>query len=403
MMIAIEAIQTMKTHVMNTYQRLPVTFSHGEGVWLIDTDGKRYLDALCGISVTNLGHAHPAVSAAIKKQADLLLHTSNLYHITPQQQLAEKLCSISAMDNVFFSNSGAEANEAAIKLARLHASHKGNSHPIIITMTGSFHGRTLATITATANDKIKAGFGPLPPGFVYGEYNNIDSAKQLFAEHGDNIAAVFVEPVQGEGGINVGDADYLLQLQELCHDHQALFMLDEVQSGNGRCGHYFAFQGLGLSPDVVTTAKGLGNGVPIGACLAKGAAAETLSPGTHGSTFGGNPLATAAALAVIDTIEKEQLCKRAAALGNSIRADFKKALANNPAVIDIRGSGLMIGIELNQPCGQLVTDALTAGLLINVTAGSTIRLLPPLTMTDDNAATLVEKLTTLIQQFTASA
>ena len=402
-MIAIEALQTMTKHVMNTYQRLPVTFSHGEGVWLIDTDGKRYLDALCGISVTNLGHAHPAVSAAIKKQADLLLHTSNLYHITPQQQLAEKLCSIAAMDNVFFSNSGAEANEAAIKLARLHASHKGNSHPIIITMTGSFHGRTLATITATANDKIKAGFGPLPPGFVYGEYNNIDSAKQLFAEHGNNIAAVFVEPVQGEGGINVGDADYLLQLQQLCHNHQALFMLDEVQSGNGRCGHYFAFQGLGLSPDVVTTAKGLGNGVPIGACLAKGAAAETLSPGTHGSTFGGNPLATAAALAVIDTIEKEQLCKRAAALGNSIRADFKKALANNPAVIDIRGSGLMIGIELNQPCGQLVTDALTAGLLINVTAGSTIRLLPPLTMTDENAATLVEKLTTLIDQFTASA
>ncbi|MBT5292245.1 MAG: aspartate aminotransferase family protein [Cellvibrionales bacterium] len=393
----------MKTHVMNTYQRLPVTFSHGEGVWLIDTDGKRYLDALCGISVTNLGHAHPAVSAAIKKQADLLLHTSNLYHITPQQQLAEKLCSISGMDNVFFSNSGAEANEAAIKLARLHASHKGNSHPIIVTMTGSFHGRTLATITATANDKIKAGFGPLPPGFVYGEYNNIDSAKQLFAEHGDNIAAVFVEPVQGEGGINVGDADYLLQLQQLCHDHQALFMVDEVQSGNGRCGHYFAFQGLGLSPDVVTTAKGLGNGIPIGACLAKGAAAETLSPGTHGSTFGGNPLATAAALAVIDTIEKNQLCKRAAELGNSIRADFKKALASNAAVIDIRGSGLMIGIELNRPCGQLVTDALTAGLLINVTAGSTIRLLPPLTMTDENAATLVETLTTLIEQFTASA
>ncbi|MBT5922550.1 MAG: aspartate aminotransferase family protein [Cellvibrionales bacterium] len=393
----------MKTHVMNTYQRLPVTFSHGEGVWLIDTDGKRYLDALCGISVTNLGHAHPAVSAAIKKQADLLLHTSNLYHITPQQQLAEKLCSISGMDNVFFSNSGAEANEAAIKLARLHASHKGNSHPIIVTMTGSFHGRTLATITATANDKIKAGFGPLPPGFVYGEYNNIDSAKQLFAEHGDNIAAVFVEPVQGEGGINVGDADYLLQLQQLCHDHQALFMVDEVQSGNGRCGHYFAFQGLGLSPDVVTTAKGLGNGIPIGACLAKGAAAETLSPGTHGSTFGGNPLATAAALAVIDTIEKNQLCKRAAELGSSIRADFKKALANNAAVIDIRGSGLMIGIELNRPCGQLVSDALTAGLLINVTAGSTIRLLPPLTMTDENAATLVETLTTLIEQFTASA
>ncbi len=388
---------------MNTYQRLPVTFSHGEGVWLIDTDGKRYLDALCGISVTNLGHAHPAVSAAIKKQADLLLHTSNLYHITPQQQLAQKLCDISAMDKVFFSNSGAEANEAAIKLARLHASHKGNSHPIIITMTGSFHGRTLATITATASQKMKTGFGPLPAGFVYGEYNNIESAKQLFAEHGDNIAAVFLEPVQGEGGINVGDAEYLLQVQELCHHHQALFMLDEVQSGNGRCGHYFAFQGLGLSPDVVTTAKGLGNGVPIGACIAKGAAAETLSPGTHGSTFGGNPLATAAALAVIDTIEKDHLCKRAAALGNNIRADFKKALADNAAVIDIRGSGLMIGIELDRPCGQLVSDALNAGLLINVTAGSTIRLLPPLIMTDENAATLVETLTTLIQKFTTSA
>lgn len=402
-MIAIKAFQIMNTHVMNTYQRLPVTFSHGEGVWLFDTDGKRYLDALCGISVTNLGHAHPAVSTAIKTQADLLLHTSNLYHITPQQQLAHKLCSIAAMDKVFFSNSGAEANEAAIKLARLHASHKGNNHPIIITMTGSFHGRTLATITATSSQKMKTGFGPLPAGFIYGEYNNIDSAKQLFAEHGDNIAAVFVEPVQGEGGINVGDADYLLQVQQLCHNHQALFMLDEVQSGNARCGHYFAFQGLGLSPDVITTAKGLGNGVPIGACIAKGAAAETLSPGTHGSTFGGNPLATAAALAVIKTIEDEQLCDRATELGNAIKAGFEKALADNPAVIDIRGSGLMIGIELDRPCGQLVADALAAGLLINVTAGSTIRLLPPLIMSDENAQQIVDTVTTLIHQFIADS
>ena len=402
-MIAIKTFQIMNTHVMNTYQRLPVTFSHGEGVWLFDTDGKRYLDALCGISVTNLGHTHPAVSAAIKTQADLLLHTSNLYHITPQQQLAHKLCSIAAMDKVFFSNSGAEANEAAIKLARLHASHKANNHPIIITMTGSFHGRTLATITATASQKMKTGFGPLPAGFIYGEYNNINSAKQLFAEHGDNIAAVFVEPVQGEGGINVGDADYLLQVQQLCHDHQALFMLDEVQSGNGRCGHYFAFQGLGLSPDVITTAKGLGNGVPIGACIAKGAAAETLSPGTHGSTFGGNPLATAAALAVIKTIEDEQLCDRAAELGSAIKTGFEKALADNPAVIDIRGSGLMIGIELDRPCGQLVADALAAGLLINVTAGSTIRLLPPLIMSDENAQQIVDTVTTLIHQFIADA
>ena len=388
--------------VMNTYQRLPVTFHHGDGNYLFDTHGKRYLDALCGISVTNLGHNHPAVTRAIKHQAESLLHTSNLYHIEPQQKLAETLCALSAMDNVFFSNSGAEANEAAIKLARLYAHNAGNSNPMIMTMSNSFHGRTLATLTATGNEKIKAGFGPLPPGFISAEYNNIDSAKQLFDQYKDSIAAVLIEPVQGEGGINPANHEYLQQLQQLCQQHHALFMLDEIQTGNGRCGRYFAYQAIGLKPDVVTTAKGLGNGVPIGACLASGKAAQTLVPGTHGSTFGGNPLATAAALAVVETIEAEQLDARAAALGESIIDGLKQALGGNAAVIDIRGMGLMLGIQLDRPCGQLVTDALNAGVLINVTAGSVVRLLPPLTLSDSEAEQLVVTVSELINQLTTA-
>lgn len=387
---------------MNTYQRLPVTFSHGEGVYLFDTEGKRYLDALCGISVTNLGHNHPAVTKAIQHQAETLLHTSNLYHIAPQQQLAEKLCTIASMDSVFFGNSGAEANEAAIKLARLHAHNQGNSDPIIITMTNSFHGRTLATLTATGNSKIKVGFDPLPQGFMLAEYNDIASAKQLFDQYGQNIAAVLIEVVQGEGGIQLADPEYLNQLQQLCHQHKALFMLDEIQTGNGRCGSYFAYQQFDLNPDVVTTAKGLANGVPIGACLAKGKAAETLQPGTHGSTFGGNPLATAAALAAIESIESQQLVSRAAELGKTIRAGFAQSLSDNPAVLDIRGLGLMIGIQLDRPCGQLVTEALDAGLLINVTAGSVIRLLPPLTLSDDEAKHIVTTVSELINRLTAT-
>lgn len=386
---------------MNTYQRLPVTFSHGEGVYLFDTEGKRYLDALCGISVTNLGHNHPAVTKAIQHQAETLLHTSNLYHIAPQQQLAEKLCAIASMDSVFFGNSGAEANEAAIKLARLHAHNQGNNDPIIITMTNSFHGRTLATLAATGNSKIKVGFDPLPQGFMLAEYNDIASAKQLFDQYGQDIAAVLIEVVQGEGGIQPADPEYLNQLQQLCHQHKALFMLDEIQTGNGRCGSYFAYQQFDLNPDVVTTAKGLANGVPIGACLAKGKAAETLQPGTHGSTFGGNPLATAAALAAIEAIESQHLVSRAAELGKTIRAGFSQSLSDNPAVLDIRGLGLMIGIQLDRPCGQLVTEALDAGLLINVTAGSVIRLLPPLTLSDDEAKHIVTTVSELINRLTA--
>lgn len=389
--------------VMNTYQRLPVTFSHGDGVWLFDTDGKRYLDSLCGISVTNLGHNHPAVTEAIKHQAESLLHTSNLYHIEPQQKLAEKLCALASMDSVFFGNSGAEANEAAIKLARLYAHNKGNSQPALMTMSNSFHGRTLATLTATGNEKIKVGFDPLPTGFCCATYNDIESAKAQFADNANNIAAVLVELVQGEGGINIADTEYLLQLQQLCHDNDALFMLDEIQTGNGRCGSYFAYQQLGLDPDVVTTAKGLGNGVPIGACLAKGAAAKTLVPGTHGSTFGGNPLATASALAVIETIETKHLGERVTQLGATMKSSFESALADNPAVVEIRGCGLMLGIQLDRPCAQLVSDALDNGLLINVTAGSVIRLLPPFILSDDEAEQIVSTVVKLINQFTTAA
>ncbi len=383
---------------MDTYKRLPVTFSHGNGVWIHDTDGKRYLDALCGISVTSLGHNHPAVTKAIINQAQTLLHTSNLYRIDAQQKLATRLCQVAGMDRVFFSNSGAEANEAAIKLARLHAHNKGMSDPTIITMSGSFHGRTLATLAATGNKSIQQGFEPLPTGFLNIPFDDADAVEQVLKTQ-SNIAALLIEPVQGEGGIRIASTEYLHRLQQLCHQHQVLFMLDEIQTGNGRCGSYFAFQGLGLSPDVVTTAKGLGNGVPIGACMAKGLAAETLAPGKHGSTFGGNPLATAAALAVIDSIETDHLAQRAGILGDKMIADFKVNLAENPAVVDIRGCGLMIGIELDKPCTELVSKALEAGLLINVTAEKVIRLLPPLIMSDENADQIVTIVTDLINQF----
>ncbi len=389
--------------VMNTYQRLPISFSRGEGAWLFDQQGNRFLDALCGISVTNLGHCHPAITAAIQQQAEQLLHTSNLYHISAQQQLASKLCAIAGMDTAFFSNSGAEANEAAIKLARLYAANNGNQEPLIITMKGSFHGRTLATLTATGNAKVKQGFGPLPAGFLLADYNDIASVETLFAQYGHKIAAVMIEIVQGEGGINLSSADYLQQLQTLCHDHSALLIADEVQCGNGRCGQYFAYQRFDLKPDVVTTAKGLGNGVPIGACLARDLASETLSPGTHGSTFGGNPLASVAALAVIDVIEKKQLAQRAADLGQAMLDGFAFQLKGLQAVKDIRGCGLMIGIELDRDCAILVTEALAKGLLINVTNGNTIRLLPPLIMNDAEADLIVDTVSDLIVQFIKNA
>ncbi len=384
--------------LMPTYARLPVTFSHGEGCYLVDTEGRRYFDALCGISVTNLGHAHPAVTKAIAEQSARLLHTSNLYRIGAQETLADRLTALAGMDKVFFCNSGAEANEAAIKLARLYGSKKQIERPAIIVLEDAFHGRTLATLSATGNRKIQAGFEPLVSGFIRAPRNDVEAIRQIAANN-PNVVAILAEPIQGEGGIRLLEQGYLATLREICDQQEWLLMFDEVQTGNGRTGTYFAYQGLDVTPDVVSTAKGLGNGVPIGACLARGAAAEVFGPGTHGSTFGGNPLACAAALAVIDVINQDHLCERATARGKLI-VDTLRAELNKPeAVVEIRGLGLMLGIELSRDCGELVPAALEAGLLINVTAGNTIRLLPPLIISEDEARTLARTLAGLIDDF----
>ncbi len=383
---------------MATYNRLPVSFQRGEGAWLWDTDGKRYLDALSGIAVCGLGHAHPAVKEALCNQAGQLIHTSNLYGISQQEKLGEMLTRLSGMDRVFFSNSGAEANEAAIKLARLYGHHKGIENPVIVVMENSFHGRTLATLSATGNRKVQAGFEPLVKGFARIPYGDIESLQQV-ADNTANVVAVLVEPVQGEGGINIPAEDYLNQIREICDRNDWLMMLDEIQTGMGRSGRMFAHQHKGITPDVMTLAKGLGNGVPIGACLAKGKAAEVLGPGTHGSTFGGNPLACSAAIAVIDTLESDNLTERADQLGASLLADFADALEGVAGVEEIRGTGLLIGIELDRPCAELVGRALEQGLLINVTAEKVIRLLPPLILSDEDARQLVEAVSNLIKDF----
>ncbi|MES9959897.1 MAG: aspartate aminotransferase family protein [Sedimenticola sp.] len=388
----------MTDSLMATYKRLPVSFQRGEGVWLWDTDGKRYLDALSGIAVCGLGHAHPAVKEALCNQAGELIHTSNLYGIEQQEKLGDMLTRLSGMDRVFFSNSGAEANEAAIKLARLYGHNKGVDNPVIVVTENSFHGRTLATLSATGNRKVQAGFEPLVKGFARIPYGDIDSLLQV-AENTPNVVAVLVEPVQGEGGINIPDEDYLNRIREICDDHDWLMMLDEIQTGMGRSGKMFAHQLNGITPDVMTLAKGLGNGVPIGACLAKGKAAEVFGPGTHGSTFGGNPLACAAAVAVVETLEKDDLPARADQLSGKLLADFADALEGVAGVEEIRGTGLLIGIELDRPCPELVSQALEQGLLINVTADKVVRLLPPLVMSDDEAEQLVSTLSNLIKEF----
>ncbi|QIB67574.1 aspartate aminotransferase family protein [Kineobactrum salinum] len=383
---------------MQTYARLPVTFSHGEGVFLFDTQGRRYLDALSGISVTNLGHAHPAVTAALQSQAARLLHTSNLYQVAAQEALAEALTAAAGMDRVFFGNSGAEANEAAIKLARLYGHQRGVEKPAIIVFDNAFHGRTLATLSATGNRKIQAGFEPLVAGFIRAPLNDLAAVRQIAANNAD-VVAVLVEPIQGEGGVRLAEPEFLHGLRSLCDQQQWLLMLDEVQTGNGRCGHYFACQGMDLQPDVITTAKGLANGVPIGACLARGAAAEVFGPGHHGSTYGGNPLACAAGLAVVNTVVGEQLAARATEAGNYLRRQLQQGLADCPALVEIRGRGLMLGIQLRRDCGELVERALAAGLLINVTAGNTIRLLPPLIISDAQLDELAAGLIALIKDF----
>lgn len=388
----------MAEHLMNTYKPLPVTFEHGEGAYLFDAAGNRYLDALCGIAVCGLGHAHPAVSEAICSQARRLLHTSNLYHIELQQKLADALCRVAAMDRVFFSNSGAEANEAALKLARLHGHQKGISAPQVIVMEGSFHGRTMATLTATGNRKIQAGFEPLVPGFLRAPYNDLDALRTI-ADNSPNVVAILVEPITGEGGIRIPAENYLGEIRALCDQRGWLMMLDEIQTGMGRTGRWFAHQHHGVIPDVMTLAKGLGNGVPIGACLARGPAADVFRPGNHGSTFGGNPLAASAALAVIETLEQDKLIDNAAAMGTLMLQAFRDRLGAAPGVVSIRGKGLMIGIELDRPCAELMQQALARKLLINVTADSVVRLLPPLTLTHEQAQTIVATVSELIETF----
>ncbi|MBY4678654.1 aspartate aminotransferase family protein [Marinobacterium arenosum] len=387
--------------IMNTYNRLSVAFDHGEGAWLYDTDGNKYLDALTGIAVCGLGHAHPAVTHAISEQAGRLIHTSNLYTIPLQQRLGERLSRIAGMDNAFFCNSGAEANEAAIKLARRYGHGKGIDNPCIIVMENSFHGRTLATLSATGNRAVQAGFEPLVGGFVRVPYDDVDAVRQV-AAHNANVVAILVEPIQGEGGVHIPAGDYLNQLREICDQQDWLLMLDEVQTGNGRTGHYFCYQHNGILPDVVTTAKGLGNGVPIGACLARGKAAEVLGPGAHGSTFGGNPLACAAALAVIDTIYDEELCQRATELGDRIADGFRRQLADADYVKEVRHKGLMIAIELTEAGAELAVLAKVKGVLLNVTgAGRVIRMLPPLILSDAEADLLVNTVSKLIQIYAA--
>jgi len=386
---------------MNTYARLPVAFVRGEGVWLWDAEGGRYLDGLAGIAVNTLGHAHPRFTAALGEQIGKLIHCSNVYQVNGQELLADKLCALSNMQEVFFCNSGCEANEAAIKLARLFGHKQGIDDPAIIVMEKAFHGRTLATLSATGNRKVQAGFEPLVKGFVRVPYNDLDAIRQV-AQNNRNVAAVFVEPIQGEGGIRMLDITYLQQLRQICDEQNWLLMLDEVQCGIGRTGKWFAYQHTGILPDVMTLAKGLGSGVPIGTCIAAGKAADIFQPGNHGSTFGGNPLACTAGLTTLNILEQDKLPTHAEALGKFFLQGFSEALQGVNGIKEIRGQGLMIGVELDRPCGELVKLALAKGLLINVTADSVIRLLPPLVMTRDEAQQLLEILCPLIKDFLQS-
>ncbi len=383
---------------MNTYMRLPVTFVKGKGVWLWDDQGKRYLDALAGIAVCSLGHCHPKLVKAISEQAGMLIHTSNLYRIDKQEKLAHKLSLLSGMNKAFFCNSGAEANEAAIKLARLYGHNKGIDFPTIIVMEQSFHGRTMATLTASGSRKVQAGFEPLLTGFARVPFNDLEAITQV-AAHNKNIVAILVEPYQGEGGINIPQANYLKGLRQICDKNGWLLMLDEVQCGIGRSGKWFAFQHSGIVPDVVTLAKGLGSGVPIGACLAGNIAGEVFKPGNHASTFGGNPLACTAAITTLNVIEEEDLMSNAMEQGDFMRKTFQTQLEDVEDVMEIRGQGLMIGIELSKPCGDLVKDALKKELLINVTLDKVIRLLPSLVLKRSEAEQMVNTVSTLIREF----
>ncbi len=386
----------MSQYLIPTYARQPVAFVRGEGVWLFDEKGHQYMDAISGIGVCNLGHCHPAVTRTLAEQAGQLMHTSNLYRIPAQESLAQRLCELSGMQRVFFSNSGAEANEAAIKIARLYGNRKGIANPTVAVMEGSFHGRTMATLSATANAKVQEGFAPLVSGFIRVPFNDTDAIAAL-ADNPD-VVAILAEPVQGEGGINIPDAGYLSTLRQLCDQHDWLLMLDEIQTGNGRTGHYFACMGDQVVPDVLTTAKGLGNGFPIGACLVAGKAEDVFGPGNHGSTYGGNPLGCATALTVLNTLA-DDVVDTVHDKGAWLQQAFRAALADVSMVTEIRQKGLMLGIQLDRPCGDLVNRAREAGLLINVTAGSVVRLLPPLVISQSEMQSLVDGLSTVIHAF----
>lgn len=387
----------MSAFLMNNYGTRTISLVKGEGRYLWDSEGRRYLDALMGIAVCGLGHSHPAIVETIAKQAATLTHVSNLYGIPQQIALAERLCSVTGMEKVFFSNSGAEANEAAIKLSRLYGHSKGIAKPAMVTATGSFHGRTMATISATAGDKVKNGFGPMLERFVYVPYNNLSALESLSGD--ESIVAIMLEPVQGEGGVNIPDANYLKQVRELCDKNEWLLILDEIQTGNGRTGTHFACEAAGITADILTTAKGLGNGLPIGACLARGIAASLFAPGSHGSTYGGNPLVCAVANTVFDIIQKESLCKRAIELGEKLNREFSNRLGHLEVVKEVRNAGLMFAIEMHNDCIELVGKATEAGLMINVTAGNRVRLLPALNMTDAEADELIEKLCPVIESW----
>jgi acetylornithine aminotransferase len=400
--LSIRALESAMSHVMDTYARQPVAFARGEGVWLWDESGKKYLDALAGIAVNTLGHAHPKLVRALAEQAGRMLHVSNLFAAPWQEAAADRLAAISGLDEVFFCNSGCEANEAAIKIARKYGHERGVNEPAIVVMENSFHGRTLATLSATGNRKVQAGFEPLVAGFVRVPHGDLEAVEKI-AEHNRNVVAVLVEPIQGEGGINVAGIEYLRGLRALCDRNEWLLMLDEVQCGLGRTGRWFVYQHADILPDVLPLAKGLGSGVPVGACLVGGRAKGVLKRGNHGSTFGGNPLVCAAVIATLDAIRDDSLLDNARRVGATIRDGLAAALAGLPGVVEIRGMGLMLGIELAQPCGDIVRAALDAGLVINVTADTVIRLLPPLVMSEAEGRMVVERLAPLIKAQLAQA
>ena len=393
-------IEAASPHTMNTYGRLPIALSHGQGVRLWDVNGREYLDALAGIAVNTLGHAHPKLVPALQDQIAKLIHTSNYYHVPNQEKLAAKLVELSGMSNVFFCSTGLEANEAAIKLARKYGHDKGIERPEIVVYEKAFHGRSIATLSATGNEKVQKGFGPLVEGFVRVPLNDIDALKAK-TEGNKNIVAVFFETIQGEGGVNPMRAEYLRQVRELCDQRGWLLMIDEVQCGMGRTGKWFAHQWAGIVPDVMPLAKGLGSGVPVGAVVAKGKAAEVLKPGNHGTTFGGNPLSMRAGIETIRIMEEDGILEHTAKVGAHLKAKLQQELGSIPGVVDVRGQGLIIGIELAKSCGVLLERAAAAGLLFSVTADTVVRLVPPLIMTEAEADEVVARLLPLVQQFLA--